>query len=466
MIGVEWSVIDRLEGKDRRRYLTLLEEFGSRKFTAEEAERLLNAKNLGLENINKLISVMLKSGLLRAEVDPHDFRRKIYSFILPEVPPSEKRVPTRDELIRLLKSCADLIRTAVDYKALLLFLFYKAASDKWQKKVERYKREGFSEEEAYLLANSEYLKLYDEEERKSYSWHEVTRSRETIKEIANAVIKISRMNTGLSDLQKLVEVLGLLGFISEDNMSILEGLVQLFNKYDFSDVDYDAIGDAYQWVLFYFAPQKAKEGETYTPREIIKLIVQLLDIENGSSVLDPACGSGAMLIEAYNYAKEKLESKKPYLDLTGQELNETMAVIAKMNMILHGIEGYELYVGNSLTRPRFDKADYVIANPPWNQDGYDESNLGEPAVRKIYTSFVNNGFTPRTTADWAWVQLMLYYATKKVGIVLDQGALFRGGKEESIRSAIVEKDLLEAVILLPDKLFYNVTAPGIVAVFN
>jgi len=468
LFGVDWSAVSKLEDWARSRYLLLVEEVGAREFTTEDVEKVLKRRGLGLENVNKLLSVLRREGLVEVAESPEDFRRRIYRLVLvrPEVR-VKREVVGRDALIRLLKSGADLIRTAVDYKVLLLFLFYKTVSDKWHSIVENYVREGFSREEAYLLANSDYLVLYDDRERRLYSWLEITRSRETVKEIANAMIKISRLNEGLQDLQKLVEVLGFLGFISEDNMHVLEGLVQLFNQYDFSEVDYDAVGDAYQWVLSYFAPNRAKEGETYTPREVIKLIVRILDIEDGSRVLDPACGSGAMLIEAYNYVRsEKLSGGKPSLELFGQELNEIMAVIAKMNLILHGIEGYEIFVGNSLTGPRFERADYVIANPPWNQDGYDEGNLGEPSVRRIYTSLGVSGFTPKNTADWAWIQLMTYFANRKVGIVLDNGALFRGGKEKNIRRAAVERDLIEAVILLPGKLFYNTGAPGIILILN
>ncbi|RLG23129.1 SAM-dependent DNA methyltransferase, partial [Methanosarcinales archaeon] len=250
------------------------------------------------------------------------------------------------------------------------------------------------------------------------------------------------------------------------SMHILEGLVQLFNQYDFSEVDYDALGDAYQWVLAYFAPTKAKGGEVYTPREVIKLIIRILDIEDGSRVLDPACGSAAMLIEAYNHVKDKLNGRKPSLELFGQERDEIMAVIAKMNLILHGIESYQIFVGDSLINPRFSQVDYVVANPPWNLDNYDESNLGQPSVRRIYTSLGVNGFTPRNTADWAWIQLMTYFARRKVGIVLDNGALFRGGKEKNIRRAAIERDLIDTVILLPEKLFYNTGAPGIILIID
>ncbi|WP_456328619.1 N-6 DNA methylase, partial [Archaeoglobus sp.] len=462
-LTLNWNGISKLEDWMRKYYFVIVDEFGDKSFTAEDFENALKKRGLEIENVNKVISALKKVGLLKAKEDPKDARRKIYQLVFETY---EERKPTRDDLIRLLKNCADLIRTAVDYKVLLLFLFYKVVSDKWNKIVEKYLREGFLEEQAYFMANTEYITLYDEQEGRLYTWHEVVKSRETISEMANAIIKISRMNERLQDLQKLVERLGLLGFITEENMHILEGLIEQFNRYDFSEVDYDAIGDAYQWILSYFAPQKAKEGETYTPREVIRLIVELLfadtvEIDRINGVLDPACGSGAMLIEAYNYAKEK--TGKADFKLIGQERNEIMGVIAKMNLILHGITtDWEIYIGDSLRNPQFEKVDYVLANPPWNQDGYDEKVLGESQIKRYYPF----GFPPKTTADWAWIQLMLYFANKKVGIVLDQGALFRGGKERNIRKKVVETDLVEAVILLPEKLFYNTGAPGVVIVFN
>jgi type I restriction enzyme M protein len=107
---------------------------------------------------------------------------------------------------------------------------------------------------------------------------------------------------------------------------------------------------------------------------------------------------------------------------------------------------------------------YVLANPPWNQDGYDEARLGKPELRKIYTY----GYPPENTADWLWIQLMIHTSTGKVAVVIDQGSLFRGGREREIRRKIVEEDadLVEAVILLPEKLFYNTGAPGVIIVFN
>jgi len=147
--------------------------------------------------------------------------------------------------------------------------------------------------------------------------------------------------------------------------------------------------------------------------------------------------------------------------------------VSKMNLILHGITAdAKIYLGDSLENPRFVKeleldkadggADYVLANPPWNQDGYGEDRLSKPELREIY----KYEYPPNNTADWAWIKLMLWSTKRKVAIVLDQGSLFRGGKEADIRRKIVNEDLIDAIVLLPEKLFYNVTASGIIIVFD
>ncbi|MGC8593947.1 MAG: N-6 DNA methylase, partial [Nitrososphaeria archaeon] len=284
----------------KKRYLVLIEELGDKEFNTEEAEEILNKHNMKLENIGKLFSALRDLELISVKENPEDSRKNIYRFnILTTTIPVSKKID-KGELLRLLKRGADLIRTAVDYRILLLFLFYKSISDRYNKIFKEYQSQGYEEGESYILANSSYINLYDVEENKLYTWHEVTKSVDTIKELANALTKISNMNDKLNDLKLLSERLGLYGYISDENAQIIYGLVQLFNSYDFADLEYDALGEGYQWILSYFAPTKAKEGEVYTPHEVIKLVVDLLDIENGSRVLDPACGSGGMLIEVYN----------------------------------------------------------------------------------------------------------------------------------------------------------------------
>ncbi len=473
-MSLPWDKLADLENWVKKRYLILEKNFGSKPFTLSEAEEALKKSGIETGSIKELMSILTKNGLVQVTRDPWDKRISRYQLIYPK----EKEI-TRDKLFRTLKAAADLIRGGVDYKVLLVFLFYKVVSDKWMERVKRNIAEGASLTQAYMLANREYIFLYDEDEQKLLTWHEVTKQRETLKEIANALIRIGRLNPKINELSKLVEVLGLTGFINEDNLHIIEGIIRVFNEFDFSQVDYDILGDAYQWILSYFAPQKAKEGEVYTPREVIKLLVKLLDIKNGSIVIDPAAGSGAMLIEAYKYVASQVAEKNGEIsdidmEFYGQERNETTATLAKLNLILNNIIGNteasiqaEIYVGDSLINPKFpkinDRPTYTLSNPPWNQDGYGEETLSkDPRLRKIY----RYGYPPNSQADWAWIQLLTHYATRKAGVVIDNGALFRGGKEKNIRNKIVEEDLLDAVLLLPEKLFYNTQAPGAIIIFN
>ena len=457
-----------LERWVKEKYLVLYNIFRDRPFTLKDAEDALRDSGVDPGNVKLLMAELQRAGLARASKYAIDERYTQYQLI-----PISVTTANREEVLKLAKSAADLIRTGVDYKVIPLFIFYKAISDIYTAKVNEYIKQGLSREDAYLLVNHEYMKLYDEESKKLLAWHEVTKSEDRIREMANAIKDVARINSigqtgdkneALEKVASLVDVVGLTGFISPDNMHILTQLIDLFNKVDFSQVTYDVIGDTYQWVLRYFAPQKAKEGEVYTPLEVVRLIVRLLDIEDNTKILDPAVGSGAMLIEAYRYVRTmKLGGSEPHIMLYGQDRNEVTAALAEMNLMLNNVVNHRIYIGDSLVNPRFEEADYVLANPPWNQDGYGEEVLSrDPRLRKIY----HYGYPPNDKADWAWVQLMLHYARKKVGIVLDQGALFRRGREKSIREGIVKDDLLEAVVLLPEKLFYNTQAPGVILVFN
>jgi len=468
-----WVKLSSIELPWVREYsLILYNEFKDNAFTADDAQRVLAKAGRSIDNIYKLISPLLKIGLLQRVGETSD-GKTLYRFTI--TGGNVAKTPGKDDLIRLLKSAADIIRTAVPYESILLLLFYKVVSDKWISIVSKYKSEGYTDEQAYILANEEYLKLYDEHGKRLLTWNVVTRNPQTIQNIELALSQIIELNKteegiSLGELRRVIDRVGFSTLANKPDLRpILVNLVQLFDKYDFSMIDYDVIGDAYQWILSYFAPTKAKEGETYTPREVIKLMVRLMDPENNSTIVDPACGSAAMLIESYNQVKAKLKGEDPSLKLYGQDRNELMVAVAKMNLLLHGIRtDAKILFADSLINPEFLKelgdlgADYVIANPPWNQDGYGEDKLGKPELRRIY----KYGYPPNNTADWAWIQLMLYTARKKAVVVIDQGALFRGGKEREIRSKMINEDLVEAVILLPEKLFYNTQAPGAILVLN
>jgi len=227
--------------------------------------------------------------------------------------------------------------------------------------------------------------------------------------------------------------------------------------------------------LRYFAPTKAKEGEIYTPREVIKLLIEILEPKPTESVYDPASGSAGMLISAYKHVERSSKLGKDdanKLFLFGQEAGLSILALAKMNLYIHDIRNCRLYLGDTLRSPKikegegFKTFDVVVANPPWNQDGYGEDELKKGEFWKQRFKY---GFATRTSADWAWIQHMIASAddeTGRVGVVIDNGCLFRGGKEKTIRSRVLEGDLVECVILLPQKLFYNTGAPGAILILT
>jgi type I restriction enzyme M protein len=379
---------------------------------------------------------------------------------------------TKDELLRACKQAADLIRTRVDYKYILVLLFLKRLSDEWKKEYNealRYliEEQKLNKEEAEELAKdgSFHRFMYPEK----YTWEELRKNiNELPVRLSEALKLLAEKNP---ELQGVIDRLDFLEFTRHrDNFDILVQLFELFSGLNLGRTSDSILGDAYEWIIGYFAPQKAKEGEVFTPSEVVELIVKITDPKPMDSVYDPAAGYARMLIRAYDHVKNKYgEKEAKKLFLYGQEVNPTTYAIAKMNAIVHGIKDINLVVGDTLKNPRFKegetfkKFDIVIANPPWNQDGYGEEELKKA---EFYDERFKYGFTPKQSADWAWIQHMLASAKKKVGVVIDNGCLFRGGKEKLIRKAIIEEDFVECVILLPEKLFYNTGAPGAIIIFN
>jgi len=452
------------------KYLRLLEKFDQREFESEEAAKVLKSLDLigDEKSINQVIVELKKLDLIETLPHPQDSRKVLYR-LKPLIKP---QIVTKDELISTLKRAADIIRTRVSYDFILVLLFLKRLSDKWEleykKTVEALKKEGLSEEEAKEEAKKpEWHEGFDIPEE--CLWENIRKETERLPEKLSAAMKeLARRNP---DLKDIFERLDFMQFASNpENKEILRQLIEVFSEKKLEEVSPDILGDAYEWLLSYFAPQKAKEGEVYTPREVIRLMVEILDPKPNDSVYDPACGSGGMLIIAYKYVEEKYKDAKT-LSLFGQEANPLTLALCKMNLILHGINDYHLENGDTLLYPRFKengfikKFDVCLTNPPWNQDGY-----GEETLRKgeFWRERFKYGFPPRQSADWAWIQHLLA-STKdsgKAAIVIDNGCLFRGGKEKAIRARIVEEDLIEAVILLPEKLFYNTGAPGAIIIFN
>ncbi|MEM4383918.1 MAG: type I restriction-modification system subunit M [Candidatus Caldarchaeum sp.] len=422
--------------------------------------------------MNALLSEMRKAGLIVVETDLLDARRKIYRLKPPQklfdLLPKEDL--TRADLEALMKRAADLVRTRVDYEFILILLFLKRVSDKWVVDYNRAYQEaladGLSPEEADKEAHSAVYHdfvLTDE-----CLWDNIRRDPNRLAENFSRALKVLAERN--PELQGVVDRADFIRFAeSRENLEILRQLVELFSEKRLYEVSPDILGDAYEWVLRYFAPEKAKEGEIYTPREVIRLLVEMLEPKPGERVYDPCCGSGGMLIISYKFVEDRfgrVEASK--LFLCGQEANPEIRAYCKMNLYIHGIRDADIQLGDTLLYPKHPLgfADLVLANPPWNQDGYDEDVLKKGDFWKERFRF---GFTSMQSADWAWIQHMLAMAKDeggRVGVVIDNGCLFRGGREGDIRRKVVEADLVDCVLLLPEKLFYNTGAPGAIIVLR
>lgn len=234
---------------------------------------------------------------------------------------------------------------------------------------------------------------------------------------------------------------------------------------DPDSVTHDLLGNAYEYLLKNFADESGKKaGEFFTPRAVVRLMVQLLDPQAGESIYDPTCGSGGMLVESVNQVRAHGQDPRT-LRLYGQEVQATTAAIARMNLYLHDIETFSIRRGDTLRDPRFREPDgsltsfdVVIANPPfslknWGRTGWADDPYGRAEL----------GVPPESYADFAFVEHMLVsmkHTSGRLAVVMPHGVLFRRGAEAQIRQRLVEAGLLEAVIGLPPNLFYNTTIPA------
>lgn len=301
------------------------------------------------------------------------------------------------------------------------------------------------------------------------SWAEVTTTTANLGHaIQTAFSRIQQANP-----QTLAGVFGDAAWANKERLpeASLVNLVQAFQglQLDPAHVSNDLLGGAYEYMLKMFADASgAKAGEFFTPRAIVRLIVRILDPQPGEEIVDPACGSGGMLVETINTVRDHGGDTRT-LRLYGQEQNLTTAGIARMNLFLHDIEDFAIVRGDTLREPAYRdpsghlrRFDVVIANPPFSLKNWGhETWTADP--RAIC------GLPPRNNGDMAWIQHMVASmkpGTGRVGVVMPHGALFRGGAEGAIRECLIGKDLLEAVIGLPPNLFYSTSIPACVLVFR
>ena len=379
---------------------------------------------------------------------------------------------------------------APKYKDYILpLLFYKRLSDVYEDEVIRITQEIGDPALARELAREDrdLTRVYIPSPT---TWAEVRKSAVDLGDrLTTAVREIAKENPELEGVIDIVDYNATAAGQRVLDDGNLARLMEILNRYRLGlrDVEPDILGRAYEYLLRKFAEGSGQSaGEFYTPAGVATLMAHILDPEEGETLYDPACGSGGLLIKSQLRLREKVAArlgvcphdlkpgdiKKP-LRLFGQEILPITYAMGRMNAIVHDMQA-EIALGDTMKAPRFTNDgtlrtfDKVAANPMWNQK----------FATGVYENDAYNRFTrgtpPASSADWGWIQHMVASLGKdgKMAVVLDTGAVSRGSgnqgsnRERDIRAKFVEEGLVETVILLPENLFYNTSAPGIILVIR
>ncbi|MBA1146668.1 type I restriction-modification system subunit M [Ectothiorhodospiraceae bacterium WFHF3C12] len=386
----------------------------------------------------------------------------------------------QDQINKAVWRACDTFRGTVDpsiYKDYVLtMLFVKYLSDVWQDHWEQYQQEHGDHPELIqeLMKNERFVlpegaNFYDLYKRR----HEPGNG----ERIDKALHAIEENNS-----QKLNDVFQDISFNStklgdeKHKNEILRALLEDFHRPELnlrpSRIGrLDIIGNAYEYLIAQFAATSGKKaGEFYTPAEVSELIAEVLAPKEGDEICDPACGSGSLLLKCANQIKNAFNGSKRFA-LYGQEAIGSTWALAKMNMFLHGVDNHKIEWGDSLRNPklldekgRLKLFDVVAANPPFSLDKWGHEGAGDDPYGRF-----RRGVPPKTKGDYGFILHMietLKPGTGRMGVVVPHGVLFRGSSEGKIRKQLVEENLLDAVIGLPEKLFYGTGIPAAILVFR
>ena len=408
-------------------------------------------------------------------------------------------VPSTKSMEQMLWDAACSIRgekDAAKFKDYLLpLLFLKRLSDVFDDEIDRLAEQFGDRAIAQEIAESDHdlLRFYLPPEarwgvvsgREPHDWPRdeqgrITRPRDIGEHLTRAVRAVVRHNPTLSGVIDLVDFASERNAERDLNPARLAAVVETFSdpryRLGLADVQPDFLGRAYEYLLRKFAEGSGQSaGEFFTPTEVGFLMAHIMRPRPGETCHDYACGSAGLLIKLQIVARETDPTSRVPLRLYGQELQADSYAVAHMNAIIHDMD-VRIERGDTMINPKFKDAasriaghDVVVANPMWNQDFNPDIFENDPFDR-----FRTSGGVTTGKGDWAWLQHTLACLNERgrAAVVLDTGAVTRGSgarhedRERNIRRWFVERDLIDGVILLPDNLFYNTSAAGIIVVLS
>ncbi len=384
---------------------------------------------------------------------------------------------TQAQINQTLWEASDTFRGKIDssiYKDyVLVMLFIKYLSDTYKEHLEEYTNRYNGNEERIRRAMSRERFIVDEKSTFDYLYSKKN-APEVGSEINKALEKLEEDNPG-----KLRNIFRNIDFNSEavlgqtkDRNAMLRALLEDFDKLDIRPSkigDEDIIGNSYQFMIERFASDAGKKGgEFFTPSMVSELLARLVKPEENDRIYDPTCGSGSLLIRVVN----QVPSRK--VAVYGQERNGQTHSLSMMNMFLHDIDDARIEWGDTLSNPlhldngKLMKFQVIVANPPFSLDKWSMGFAGDnddkfkmEASLDPYGRF-EWGVPPKSRGDFAFVQHMLYSLAEegRMAVILPHGVLFRGASELRIRKQIIKMNLLDAVIGLPEALFYGTGIPA------
>ena len=386
---------------------------------------------------------------------------------------------TQSEINKAAWGACDTFRGVVDpsiYKDYVLtLLFLKYLSDVWQDHLTRYQAEypdapelveAMMQQEAFVLPQGASFSNLHKRRHEPGNGERIDKALHAIEE-AN----ITKLRDVFQDISFNSNKLG----DEEQKNDILRHLLEDFAKpaLDLRPTrvgQLDIIGGAYEYLISRFAATAGKKaGEFYTPPEVSSLMARLVDPQEGDDICDPTCGSASLLMKCGRLIREQTCTKR--YALFGQEAIGSTWALAKMNLFLHGEENHQIEWGDTIRNPKLRTSDdmlrhfdVVVANPPFSLDKW-----GTEAAETDKFARFRRGMPPKTKGDYAFILHMIETmkpTTGRMAVVVPHGVLFRGSSEGKIRQKLIEENLLDAVIGLPEKLFFGTGIPAAILLFR